>query len=133
MLLPYSSVLLFFLQFCGAKLLLFSDICKRLTKKISIFSSFLAILLFQRSFRSFLKYRTIVLYLLSHLTRFIQSFIRSLVNRSSFSSPLPYRAQLLFIFCVIHLSFLPASSSFLSKFVSNPFLYRSVAMTFCRF
>ena len=40
MLLPYSSVLLFFLQFCGAKLLLFSDICKRLTKKISIFLVF---------------------------------------------------------------------------------------------
>ena len=44
------------------------------------------------------------------LTRFIQSFTRSFVNRSSFSSPYPYRAQLLFIVCIIiHLAFIYSS------------------------
>ena len=86
------------LNFCGAKVQLFFDIRKYLEKNLLISLLFTVNPLCQRSFRSLLKYRTIVLYLFFPLTRFIQSFIRSLVNRSSFSSPHPCRAQLLFIF-----------------------------------
>ena len=105
----------------------------------------MAILLFQRSFRSFLKYRTIVLYLFFPLTRFIQSFIRSLVNRSSFSSPHPCRAQLLFIVCIIiHLAFIYSSFPRPSRdhperhcrvpipFILSPFLFYSVPLA-CSF
>ena len=100
------------LNFCGAKVQLFFDIRKYLEKNLLISLLFTVNPLCQRSFRSLLKYRTIVLYLL----------FPSLVSGTT-----------IIYFCIIHLSFLPAPSSFLSKFVSNPFLYRSVAMTFCRF
>ena len=100
------------LNFCGAKVQLFFDIRKYLEKNLLISLLFTVNPLCQRSFRSLLKYRTIVLYLLFPLTRFIQSFIRSLVNRSSFSSPHPCRAQLLFIVCIIiHLLFISATIS----------------------
>ena len=100
------------LNFCGAKVQLFFDIRKYLEKNLLISLLFTVNPLCQRSISFIFKYRTIVLYLFFPLTRFIQSFTRSFVNRSSFSSPYPYRAQLLFIFCIfIHLLFISTTIS----------------------
>ena len=98
------------LNFCGAKVQLFFDIRKYLEKNLLISLLFTVNPLCQRSISFIFKYRTIVLYLFFPLTRFIQSFTRSFVNRSSFSSPHPSRAQLLFIVCIIiHLAFISAT------------------------
>lgn len=84
-------------------------------KNIYFSRLFLAILLFQRSFRSFLKYRTIVLHflfpsLVHHLPvhSFVHSFIRSFVHLFHPLIPLGHNDYLFFCI-IIHLAFIYSS------------------------